>query len=152
MAPARPGGDLFAIKHSQFRQLREQSTREHLPTPGTERSNSSRSRHRGVSRINSASSYDDRIERVLPREPVDRTSCRRRTELRRSARRCEAYRDQTGNSRAARARLPPARLSSKRLRPRESGGPDPLPLRQFLAERLVFCREAKVERARRSKV
>src|SRR6185312_2038127 len=32
----QPGesGDLFAIKHSQFRQLREQSTREHLADPG----------------------------------------------------------------------------------------------------------------------
>src|SRR5712692_4398382 len=49
-------GDLLAIEHSQFRQLREQSTREHLADPGTERSNSSRSRHKGVSRINSASS------------------------------------------------------------------------------------------------
>src|SRR6266446_3882184 len=49
-------GDLLAIEHSQFRQLREQSTREHLADPGHGALNSSRSRHKGVSRINSASS------------------------------------------------------------------------------------------------
>ena len=53
---ANQGGDLLAIESSQLGQRCEQRARQHLPTQGTERSSSSRSRQSGVLRITVLSS------------------------------------------------------------------------------------------------